>query len=184
MTDKTTDSTQSKTSISSIAVGILGILVAIAQFGKSYYESEKAKEELARLKVQVPTTTSPAGRYRWEVASESWWGYIDVNEQGIANIQMWKLANCPAGAQKLRLFDPIRDRTARLTIEPDNRVHVDFPVVQNRYDENCNKIGADPKTLKGYIDPTRAYYGEIAYEKEDGDAPPGGMVLIKLPGTH
>jgi hypothetical protein len=171
---------QSKTSILSIVVGILGLLAAIAGFGKAYYESVKAKEEADRLKVQIPAVTSPAGHYQWEVASEGWWGYIDVNEQGIANIQMWKFANCPGGPQKLRLFDQIHDRTATLTLEQDNRVRVDFPVIQNRYDEKCNKIGADPKTLKGYLDPTRSYYSDnVGYVAENGEAPPGGMTLVK-----
>jgi hypothetical protein len=179
MADDDTDS-KSKASILSIMVGIIGLLAAIAGFGKAYFESVKAKEEADRLKVQIPSVTSPAGHYHWEVASEGWWGYIDVNEQGIANIQMWKFANCPAGPQKLRLFDQIHDRTATLTVEQDNRVRVDFPVVQYRYDEKCVRVGADPKTLKGYLDPIRAYYSEnIEYVGENGEAPTGGMTLVK-----
>jgi hypothetical protein len=186
MAEETPGNDSGKKTVLAVVIGIVTLLGAIATAAKGYYEAEKARTERDRLQSLVEKPSNPAGRYSWEVASERWWGYIDVNDQGIANLQMWRFTECPDGVQRLRLFDQVQSRTARVSLEPDSRLHVDFPVQQIRYDDKCNRIGQDPpKTLTGYLDATRAYDGEVGYQTENGEAPPGGMILIKrLPGGH
>lgn len=173
--------------IGSLLVAVVAAATAYYQMEKAKFEAEKAKVEADRankLELQVDKLTTPAGHYGWEVASERWWGYIDVDDRGVSDIQMWKFAECPDGRKKLWLFEQVQGTTPRMKIDQNNRLEVNFPVQQIRYDDKCNRVGLDAvETLKGYLEQTKAYDGEIRYEAQNGQAPTGGMILVRtLPG--
>jgi len=72
--------------------GTMAALVGIAIFVNQH------------LEVQEHVVLPPEGRYDWQWAEDGWSGYIEVNADGSADIEMDRYITCDVGKKKVRLL--------------------------------------------------------------------------------
>ncbi|HEY6252259.1 MAG TPA: hypothetical protein VI685_20070 [Candidatus Angelobacter sp.] len=148
------------------------------------------QHERDRLKAQRAQITSPEGIYLWQVAGDAngdpWAGYINVDDQGNPNIQMWRMAKCHDNQiVRLRLLQQDQGHAEVTTREP-GKLHIHIPVRFIKYDNTCQTptegqpLNLEPQQiLEGDIDQTIGYAGSIRYIKPTGEQPFGVMNLVK-----
>jgi len=151
------------------AAALLGIAI-----GVDHYLS-------AELLVTVPSE----GRYEWQWAGEGWIGYIDVEKNGSAQIEMGRYITCGNAQKKLPLLQ--QSGAAKVEgIEGLTKLRVSIPVKFVNYDASCDRIDLGETTiLEGVLVRTPAFTGQIQYRRKDG-AGLGDMILIKgvTSGVH
>jgi hypothetical protein len=147
---------------------------------------------LSNQRTQGPQVTSPEGIYLWQVTADGngdrWAGYINVDQHGVPNIQMWRLQQCPNNKiVTLRLLK--QDPGAEVTVPQPGKLRIHIPVRFIKYDNKCQvptegqPVKLEPQQiLEGDIDQTIGYEGNITYIKQNGERPFGGMILVK--STH
>src|SRR5262249_50505223 len=133
-----------KSDIRVAVIGAVGaILVAVISSAVTYrinYEQRKPS--------MVPMTTADAaGRYEWQTIrsseDEPWSGYIDMDGQGDAKIQMWRYRKCPPHSSLTRLQLLQQDGRGEMSINNKGQMHLRLPVRFVVYDKNCRGTGLE-----------------------------------------
>ena len=168
----------------------IGFAATIAAAFLTWYLTNLGNEhEKEALKAQRAQVISPEGVYLWQVVADAsgdrWAGYINVDENGAPNVQMWRLEQCPNNKLvKLRLLQ--QDPGAKISIPQSGKFHIHIPIRFIKYDNKCQippegqPAKLEPvQILEGDLDQTIGYQGNLRYVKQDGEEPFGGMLLIK-----
>ncbi len=184
----------SKTTVG-IVVALIGALATVSStFITAHYTNLANQGKISTLENQRAQVASPQGTYLWQVAiagdGQRWKGYIEADEHGAATIQMWKWSYCPPNNElrQLRLLEQ-QPGNAVVAIPQQGMLHVSIPIRMIRYDSNCQMLVGDARLeplviLEAELAQTLGYEGRAAYKGVNGEAPLGGMILVKeVPGS-
>ena len=185
----------SKTTVG-IVVALIGAIATVSSaFVTAHYTNLSNQDKISVLENQRTQVASPQGTYLWQVAiagdGQRWKGYIEADEHGAAQIQMWRWNYCPPNNElrQLRLLEQ-QPGNALVTIPQQGRLHISIPVRMIRYDSSCEMLGGDARLepqviLEAELAQTLGYEGRVAYKGINGEAPLGGMILVKeVPGSE
>lgn len=166
----------SKTTVSLISV----FATAVTTLTGAYLKYRTDQQTINRMESQPGKTASTEGTYEWQWAGDRWKGYVTVDRDGIASIDITKFAECAGVRKQLPLLD--QDGNAKMMFLPNStKIHVSIPVRFIIYDDKCNKTGYESpsRVLDGYLDQKIAYAGTINYMIGSHPGKPGDMVLVK-----
>ncbi len=161
--------------------GTMAALIGIAVYVNGQIIKQQQADDLRaqqRAKIMKEMMLQPLeGRYEWQMYG-GWKGYINIEKDGSAHIEMDKYLNCGGGQKWVTLLRQAGSGIVKAD-EFQTKVQVNIPVKFVKYDANCNETGVDDKTvLAGDLPRVPAFAGFIEYRNNSG-APLGGMVLVK-----
>jgi hypothetical protein len=153
--------------------GTMAALIGIAVYVNGQINAQQRADDL-----KFKELGSLDGLYEWQVASAAWKGYIKVEKDGSASIDMQRYLACGGEQKPVKLLKQAGPGKVQVN---DNQMelHINIPVQFMNYDANCNLTGiAETTVLIGDLPRTPAYAGSIEYSSKYG-APLGGIVLVK-----
>lgn len=132
---------------------------------------------------EQPKPGDIAGVYSWQWIDDGWpvFGWIRVAADGKAEATLERWMMCDA--TKMRKRVPLLERNSGGRFawnENSSAVQISLPVEFIKYDNNCNRTGLDPQTLRGELAPANAYKGTIDYVNDARGHFPGEMELLKI----
>lgn len=146
--------------------GTMAVLVGIA-IGVNRY-----------LEVQSLVVLPPEGTYDWQWAEGGWSGYLQVNADGSADIQMDRFITCGSEKKKVSLLKKDGDGSVE-AIEHLTKFRVRVPVRFADYNPDCTFKGwSDKTTLEGILIRKLSFAGDVRYHNQYG-SPIGGIVLVR-----
>lgn len=153
--------------------GTMAALVGIAVYVNGEMKAQQHADYLKFVELG-----SLDGLYDWQYAGDGWKGYIRVEKDGSATVDMQKYMTCGGVKKPMKLLQQSGPGKV-VGDESQMQVHISIPVQFVNYDANCNETGvAETTVLVGDLPRTPAYAGSIEYSSKYG-APLGGMILVK-----
>lgn len=146
--------------------GAMAALVGVA-FGVNHY-----------LQLSAGVVEPLPGRYEWQWAKDSCKGYVNIEPNLTAHIEVYQYRSCngvPTWVRKIQ-----QSGTGKVEgLEYGTKLRLNIPVQFINYDANCNQQSlSDVNTLIGTLERKPTYAGKIEYRTNFG-APLGDMILVK-----
>jgi hypothetical protein len=161
--------------------------VTKADLLKRTFDLESAQKSILLLRNQhAPTPASGTkklgpldGRYEWQWADDGWRGYLMVEKNGAATLDMKQTMNCPDKRKPLSITKQGPSGMIE-RIADSGSVHIHIPVTFVKYTTDCNAMeDPGPTILDGDLSPYTTYAGTVEYKGPDGKLSRGDMVLVK-----
>jgi hypothetical protein len=151
---------------------------------------KKAQDTIKLFRKSTPPSgakkpTLLEGRYEWQWADDGWRGYVTVDENGAATLDMNQIIGCPDKRKQVPITKQGPSGSMRLL--SGEKVHVKIPVTFVKYAPDCTgKDDPGPTLLEGDLSAYTTYAGTVTYKGPDGKTSHGDMVLVKgwISGVH
>ena len=156
-------------------LGIIGVVFTglVSVFVTLHLERSKVSQAVGLASVVA------TGMYEWQWAGSGWKGYLTVEQNGYAHLELHQFMKC-GGAEKLISILKQEGDGKAIASEDGTELTVNIPVrFATTVDSDCNVKGlGDVVTLHGTLSRKVAFAGPIQYQTQ-GNSSIGDMVLVR-----